>query len=154
MAVISSTDLVWYGSLSKASFRSLGSKHILSFFLTVWFGEWWLPVSFSTITYELTQSVCSFTSSSIPCFTRDSISSLNSVSRWTGTFLGACCAGLYSGLRWNLYGSPGKCLIPSEQPEYCDRLICFVNGNLLTEVLPLSGCLTFLKASDSPGLQT
>ena len=34
-AVISSTDLVWYGSLSKASFRSLGSKHILSFFLTV-----------------------------------------------------------------------------------------------------------------------
>ena len=35
LAVISSTDLVWYGSLSKASFRSLGSKHILSFFLTV-----------------------------------------------------------------------------------------------------------------------
>ena len=34
LAVISSTDLVWYGSLSKASFRSLGSKHI-SFFLTV-----------------------------------------------------------------------------------------------------------------------
>ena len=34
-AVISSTDLVWYDSLSKASFRSLGSKHILSFFLTV-----------------------------------------------------------------------------------------------------------------------
>ena len=27
-------------------------------------------------------------------------------------------------------------------------------GSLLTEVLPLSGCLTFLKASDSPGLQT
>ena len=25
---------------------------------------------------------------------------------------------------------------------------CFVNGSLLTEVLPLSGCLTFLKASD------
>ena len=36
LAVIPSTDLVWYGSLSKASFRSLGSKHILSFFLTVW----------------------------------------------------------------------------------------------------------------------
>ena len=35
LAVISSTDLVWYGSLSKASFRSLGSKHILSFLLTV-----------------------------------------------------------------------------------------------------------------------
>ena len=35
LAIISSTDLVWYGSLSKASFRSLGSKHILSFFLTV-----------------------------------------------------------------------------------------------------------------------
>ena len=31
---------------------------------------------------------------------------------------------------------------------------CFVNGNLVTEVLPLSGVLTFLKATDSPGLQT
>ena len=34
-AVISSTDLVQCGSLSKASFRSIGSKDILSFFLTV-----------------------------------------------------------------------------------------------------------------------
>ena len=31
---------------------------------------------------------------------------------------------------------------------------CFVNGSLFTEVLPLCGCLTFLKANDSPGLQT
>ena len=30
---------------------------------------------------------------------------------------------------------------------------CFANGNLLTEVLPLCGCLTSLKASGSPGLQ-
>ena len=30
---------------------------------------------------------------------------------------------------------------------------CFI-WSLLTEVLPLSGCLTFLKASDSPSLQT
>ena len=31
---------------------------------------------------------------------------------------------------------------------------CFINGSLFTEVLPLCGCLTFLKANDSPGLQT
>ena len=31
---------------------------------------------------------------------------------------------------------------------------CFVNGSLFTKVLPLCGCLTFLKANDSPGLQT
>ena len=31
---------------------------------------------------------------------------------------------------------------------------CFVNGSLFTEVLPLCGCLTFLKANNSPGLQT
>ena len=31
---------------------------------------------------------------------------------------------------------------------------CFVNGSLFTEVLPLCGCFTFLKANDSPGLQT
>ena len=31
---------------------------------------------------------------------------------------------------------------------------CFVNGSLLTEDLPLCGCLTFLKANNSPGLQT
>ena len=30
----------------------------------------------------------------------------------------------------------------------------FVNGSLFTEVFPLCGCLTFLKANDSPGLQT
>ena len=39
-AVISPVECAWYGSLSKASFRSLGSKHILNFILTVWFGEW------------------------------------------------------------------------------------------------------------------
>ena len=39
-AVIFLVECVWYGSLSKASLSSLGSKHILSFFLTVWFGEW------------------------------------------------------------------------------------------------------------------
>ena len=102
-------------SLSKASFRSLGSKQILSFFLIMWFGEWWLPVYFSTITYEFTQSVCSLTSSRIPSFTRDSISSS---SRWIGTFLGAflgaCHASLCSGLKWNLYRSPGKHPIPSK----------------------------------------
>ena len=38
--------------------------------------------------------------------------------------------------------------------EYCERMSCFVNGSLFTEVLPLCGCLTFLKANDSPGLQT
>ena len=31
---------------------------------------------------------------------------------------------------------------------------CFVNGSLFTKVLPLCWCLTFLKANDSPGLQT
>ena len=31
---------------------------------------------------------------------------------------------------------------------------CFVNGSLFTEVLLLCGCLTFLKAYNSPGLQT
>ena len=31
---------------------------------------------------------------------------------------------------------------------------CFVNGSLFTKVLPLCGCLTFLKANDSSGLQT
>ena len=31
---------------------------------------------------------------------------------------------------------------------------CFVNVSLLTEVLPLGGCLTFLKGNNSPGLQT
>ena len=31
---------------------------------------------------------------------------------------------------------------------------CFVNGSLFTEVLPLCGCLTFLKANYSPALQT
>ena len=31
---------------------------------------------------------------------------------------------------------------------------CFVNGSMFTKVLPLCGCLTFLKANDSPGLQT
>ena len=34
-AVISLVECVWYGFLSKASLRFLGSKHILSFFLTV-----------------------------------------------------------------------------------------------------------------------
>ena len=53
-----------------------------------------------------------------------------------------------------MYQSPGKCPIPSKQPEYCDRMSCLVNGSLFTEVLPLCGCLTFLKANDSPGLQT
>ena len=31
---------------------------------------------------------------------------------------------------------------------------CFINGSLFTEVLPLCGCWTFLKANESPGLQT
>ena len=31
---------------------------------------------------------------------------------------------------------------------------CFVIGSLFTEVLPLYGCLTFLKANKSPGLRT
>ena len=31
---------------------------------------------------------------------------------------------------------------------------CFINGSLFTEVLPLCRCWTFLKANDSPGLQT
>ena len=31
---------------------------------------------------------------------------------------------------------------------------CFVNGSLFTEVFPLCRCLTFLKANNSPGLQT
>ena len=33
-------------------------------------------------------------------------------------------------------------------------MTCFINGSLVTEVLPLSGCLTFPKATNSPGLQT
>ena len=53
-----------------------------------------------------------------------------------------------------MYRFPGKCLIPSKQLEYCDKMSCFVNGSLFTEVLPLCGCLTFLKANNSPGLQT
>ena len=31
---------------------------------------------------------------------------------------------------------------------------CFVNGSLFTEVLPLCGCWTFLKATKSPGFRT
>ena len=31
---------------------------------------------------------------------------------------------------------------------------CFIKGSLFTEVLPLCGCLTFLKANKSPGLKT
>ena len=31
---------------------------------------------------------------------------------------------------------------------------CFVIGSLFTKVLPLCRCLTFLKANNSPGLQT
>ena len=31
---------------------------------------------------------------------------------------------------------------------------CFVNGSLFTEVLPLCGCWTFLKANESPGFRT
>ena len=31
---------------------------------------------------------------------------------------------------------------------------CFINGSLFTEVLPFCGCLTFLKANKSAGLQT
>ena len=31
---------------------------------------------------------------------------------------------------------------------------CFINGSLFTEVLPLCGCWTFLKANKSPGLRT
>ena len=31
---------------------------------------------------------------------------------------------------------------------------CFVNGSLFTEVLPLCGCWTFLKANKSHGLRT
>ena len=53
-----------------------------------------------------------------------------------------------------MYGSPGKCPIPSKQLEWCDRMSSFVNGSLFTKVLPLCGCLTFLKANNSPALQT
>ena len=60
----------------------------------------------------------------------------------------------FLGMSQNLYGSPGKHPIPSKQPEYCDKMSCFINGSLFTEVLPLCGCLNFLKASNSPGLQT
>ena len=117
---------------------------------------WWMVIA-SVLFYNYIRVYpvsMFFTSSSIPCFTRDLISSLKADSRWIGTFLGACHAGLYSGLRWNLYGSPGKCPIPSKQPEYCDRMSCFVNGNLFTEVLPLCGCLNFLEANNSLSLQT
>ena len=31
---------------------------------------------------------------------------------------------------------------------------CFINGSLLTKVLPLCRCWTFLKANKSPGLKT
>ena len=31
---------------------------------------------------------------------------------------------------------------------------CYVNGSLVTEVLPLCRCWTFLKANKSPGLRT
>ena len=60
---------------------------------------WWLPESFSTITWELTQSVYSVTSSRMPSSTKDLISSLKASSRWIGTFLGACLAGLCSGFK-------------------------------------------------------
>ena len=39
-------------------------------------GAWWLRESFFTITYELTQSVCSVISSRMPSSTKDLISSL------------------------------------------------------------------------------
>ena len=72
---------------------------------------------------------------------------------FTFCFFDACFACWWSGLRCNLHGSPGKHPIPSKQPESCDDISCFVNGDLLTEVLPLWGCLTSLKASGSPSLQ-
>ena len=87
---------------------------------------WWLPVSFSTITYEFTKLVCSFTSFRIPSFIRDLISSLKAASRWIGTFLGACHAGLCSGLRWNFMG-------PLENVLYLQS-----NWNIVTECLASS----------------
>ena len=49
---------------------------------------------------------------------------------------------------------PWNCPIPSKQPEKCDRISCFINGSLFTEVLPLCGCWTFLKAKKSLGFRT
>ena len=34
-----------------------------------------------------------------------------------------------------------------------DRMSCFTNGSLFTQVLPFCGCWTFLKANESPGLK-
>ena len=42
----------------------------------------------------------------------------------------------------------------NQNTTYTFRMSCFVNGSLFTEDLPLYGCLTFLKANNSPGLQT
>ena len=36
----------------------------------------------------------------------------------------------------------------------CDRMSCFIKGSLFTEVLPLCGCWTFIKANDSPCSRT
>ena len=48
-----------------------------------------------------------------------------------------------------MYGSLVKCSISSEKPENCDKTPCSVNGDLLTEVLSLCGCLTSSKAGGS-----
>ena len=87
----------------------------------------------------------------MPNFTKDLISSLNAVSRWIGTFLGAACVQV----------SGEICTLPLENILYLQsnqnsvkNLPCFVNGSLFTEVLPLCGCWTFLKAKESPGLKT
>ena len=73
------------------SLRSLGSRQILSFLLMEWFGALWflesIGASFCTITYELTQSVCSVTSSRIPSPSKEFISCVKDSSRWIGTLL-------------------------------------------------------------------
>ena len=51
-----------------------------------------------------------------------------------------------------MYGSLVKCSISSEKLENCDKTSCSVDGDLLTEVLSLCGCLTSLKADGSPVL--
>ena len=45
------------------------------------------------------------------------------------------------------------CMVPLEN-VLCDRMSCFINRSLFTEVLPLCGCWTSLKANESHDLKT
>ena len=114
---------------SKASFRSLGSRQIQSFFCVEWSSVLESAGTFfSTITKLFTHSVTSLTGSKIPSHSKFLISLWNASCRWTGMCQGACLAGFAFGFSWNLYGGPGNFPILVNTSEYTLRMSCFFNG--------------------------